>query len=276
MKKKVFIVIVLLLSLINIASAGTLYWAGPGQAGGPPWGYDPSPSQDWSDAANWITWPPPSYTPTHVVPTAADWAQLNRTGYTSQVYAGTNAACSKLSVGYSGSHTLVVSGGTLNVGGFAELGGGSGDEGVMNVLGGLTSIGGDFAIGGPGLPQYSWPGGNGTLNMNNGSISVIGALQIGINAGTGDVILNGGTINAASLEMAANGFMSLIGDGKVILPGDQTVLVGGYISSGWISGQANYMTSGQYAGNTLITTPEPVTLFLMGVGGLMILKRRKS
>jgi hypothetical protein len=276
MKKRIFVVVVLLLALVNIASAATIWWSGPGQSGGPPWGYDPAPSQDWSDAANWITWPPPSYTPTHVVPTAADRVELNTTGYTTQVYTGTDAVCSNMSVGYSGSHTLIVSGGTLTVGGFTEIGGGIGDEGVMNVQGGVTSIGGNFAIGGPGLPQWSWPGGNGTLNMSNGSIGVTGALQIGINAGTGHVTIDGGIITAASLAMAANGLLTVSDDGMVVLPGDQTVLVGGYISSGWISGQANYMTSGEYVGNTLITIPEPVTLFLMGVGGLMISRRRKG
>jgi hypothetical protein len=275
MKIKIFVVVVLLLALVNIACAGTVYWAGPGQGGGPPWGYDPSPDQDWSNAANWVEWFSTGF-PAHNVPTAADYAELNRTGYTTLVGTGMAAVASSMRVGYSGSHTLNVTGGTLAVGGFAELGGGSGDEGVMNVQGGVTTIGGSFAIGGLGLPEWSWPGGNGTLNMSNGSLGVTGALQIGINAGTGDVILDGGIITAASLAMAANGLLTVSDDGMVVLPGDQTVLVGGYIGSGWISGQANYMTSGEYAGNTLITIPEPVTLFLMSVGGLMISRRRKG
>ena len=275
MKTKIFVVVVLLLAFVNIASAETVYWAGAGQGGDPPWCYDPSPDQLWSNANNWVEWFSTGY-PAHNVPTAADYAELNSKGYTTLVGTGMAAVASSMRVGYSGSHTLNVTGGTLAVGGFAELGGGSGDEGVMNVQGGVTTIGGSFAIGGLGLPEWSWPGGNGTLNMSNGSLGVTGALQIGINAGTGDVILDGGIITAASLAMAANGLLTVSDDGMVVLPGDQTVLVGGYIGSGWISGQANYMTSGEYAGNTLITIPEPVTLFLMGVGGLLISRRRKG
>jgi len=275
MKTKIFVVVVLLLAFVNIASAETVYWAGAGQGGDPPWCYDPSPDQLWSNANNWVEWFSTGY-PAHNVPTAADYVELNCTGYVTLVNTGTAAVGSMLSVGYAGSHTLNVTGGTLAIGGFAELGGGSGDEGVMNVQGGVTTIGGNFAIGGPGLPQYSWPGGNGTLNMSSGSIGVTGALQIGINAGTGDVILSGGTISAAALAMTANGLLTLSDDGLVVLPGNQTALVNGYINSGWVSGQAEYMTAGQYAGNTLVFVPEPVTLFLLGVGGLVISRRRKG
>jgi hypothetical protein len=71
-------------------------------------------------------------------------------------------------------------------------------------------------------------------------------------AGTGDVYLSGGTIIAASLDMTANGWLAVRGDGVLILPGYQVALVQSYIDSGWVSGAVEFLTSGPYAGNTAV------------------------
>jgi len=272
MKKKsnkIWMVIVLLLAMVSVAPAATNYWRGNGNGG--EW----TPAEDtlWNNANNWISWPPPTWIPEALVPVAGQRVELNRTGYTTEINSDMDAACWSLHVGFWGDHTLDVTGGTLGVtGGLMQIGGGTGDNGVVNVSGGSISIADLFAVGGLN-DQWGNNGGNGILNMSNGSISVGTNLQIGKYFGTGYVDLSGGVITAASLEMTANGLLNITGTGKVVLPGDQTVLANGYIGSGWILGQADYMTSGEYAGNTLIT-PEPATLALLGMGLVALLRRK--
>jgi len=265
---KIWMAIVLVLAMISVAPAATNYWKGGAGNGG-----DPEDTL-WNNANNWVSWPPPLWIPESFVPVAGQRVELNRTGKTTEINNGVNAVSWSLHVGFWGDHTLNVNnGGTLGVtGGLMQIGGGTGDHGVVNVSGGAITIADLFAVGGL---NDAWGnnGGNGILNMSNGSISVGTNLQIGKYFGTGLVDLSGGVITAASLEMTANGLLDITGTGKVVLPGDQTVLVGGYIGEGWISGQVAYMTSGDYAGNTLIT-PEPATLALLGMGLVTLLRRK--
>jgi len=279
MKTKIFAVaIVLLLALFNVASAYEVYWIGAGEPGNsPPWNYGPGEDVYWSNGNNWVKWPADAgWVPTLGVPTAADTIHLNRPGYPILVNTGTAGVGAVLNVGYWADHSLEVTGGSIAIGGDISVGiGGTDNDGLLTVSGGLISAGGAFAVGGDN--PWSGTGATGLLDMSDGAINVVGNLQIGKYAiSTGTVNLSGGIITAASIEMTANGLLDITGTGKVVLLGDQTVLVGGYIGSGWISGQANYMTSGEYTGNTLITVPEPVTLFLLGVGGLIISRRRKG
>jgi len=81
--------------------------------------------------------------------------------------------------------------------------------------------------------------GVGTLNMNGGTITVQGYFSLGRNAGAiGHVNLYGGTINSVDLQMEGGGpvcTMDIIGDGTLILNGNQLSTVQGYIDNGWIT-----------------------------------------
>jgi len=77
---------------------------------------------------------------------------------------------------------------------------------------------------------------NGTLNMNGGTATFGGILDVGY-AGTGHINLDGGTISAADFVMRSSGGVGTmdITGGKLIIDGDKTSLINGYISNGWIT-----------------------------------------
>jgi len=279
MKKPIyFLALVLAMCLASVASAAyTVYWRGDGDPlAEPPWNYDPSVDVYWSNADNWITWPQPDYYPTSWMPTSADTAHLNRPGYTTLINDGTSAVASVLSVGFWGDHTLDVTGGALDVGNLLQIGAGTDDNGIMNVSGGAITVSGSFAVGSQDPYQNgSYGFGNGTLNMSGGMVIVYDALEVGFYDGNGDVDLSGGVIIASSLDMTANGSLMVSGDGLLVLLGNQLALVDGYIASGWVSGAAEFMTTGEFAGNTVVTVPEPTTLLLLGMGGLALFRRKR-
>jgi len=235
-------------------ASAAIYRAGPGMVSDPPtiWDWDAEVSSAWSNGDNWVTWDA-SGAVQPIVPTSADIVYLNRgLAYPVSIDSGTSAAASILHVGFWDSldAQLDVTGGTLDVVGMLSIGTADiGDHGYMNVSGGAITVGGPLVVGGEDAP---WGAGNGHLTMSGGTVYVAGNLRIGMCAGTGEVYLSGGTIIAAGLQMTANGWLAVRGDGMLILPGNQLALVNGYIDSGWVSGAAEFLTSGPYAGNTAV------------------------
>jgi hypothetical protein len=176
----------------------------------------------WSTAGNWST---------GTVPTAADWAKISNasgSGHQSVVIdSGFNAVSLKTHVGYSGGGTLTVNGGTLTTTGDDLLLGKNGGSGTLNLISGTINVGKDLEVGG---------GDPGVLNMTNGTINVVRDFDIPETAGSAaEVHLDGGviTVNGA-LTMGATGSMDISG-GTLIVDGDVTNTINGYITSGWIT-----------------------------------------
>ena len=73
--------------------------------------------------------------------------------------------------------------------------------------------------------------------MNGGTATFAGIIDLGY-AGTGHINLDGGTINAADFAMRASGGVGTmdITAGTLIITGDKTSVINGYIASGWITG----------------------------------------
>jgi len=203
----------------------------------------------WSTAGNWST---------GKVPIAADWAKISNASslhQTAMINSGVNAVSLKTHVGYTGGGTLTINGGTLGTVGDDLLLGKNGGSGTLNLISGTLTVGKDLEVGG---------GDPGTINMTGGAINVARDFMIPLSAGSAaEVHLEGGmiTVNGA-LTMGATGSMDISG-GTLIVDGNVTNTINGYITSGWITA---YDGAGTL---TVDTTANPgqttVTAFLPSV-----------
>jgi hypothetical protein len=243
----------------------------------------------WDTLANWKL---AGGVPATVLPTALDWVKVSNqspsTYQTVTIGNGFSAVAGKTHVGY-------VAGGTLNITGGGSLTmvyssgtadgdlllGKPGGSGILNLIDGTLTCR-DLEVGGTGTSL-----GTGTLNMTSGMINVADDFEIGIAAGTtiGIVHLNGGTIKLdGSYEGLTNAFLRMytggsldFGGGTLILPGDQESRINGYITSGWITsslGDIEIDLDMNPGYTTVYAIPEPATMVLLGLGGLLLRKRR--
>jgi len=129
---------------------------------------------------------------------------------------------------------------------------------------------------------------SGTINVNNGGSmtlgywnSTVGFAGAGPGDATGKINLNGnGTVrNYSDLTMNPNGHIDIEG-GWLKMLGDVRTKLNGYKNNGWITSYdgtgsvlISYSDTGPDAGWTVVQAPEPATMILLGLGGLLL--RRK-
>jgi hypothetical protein len=164
--------------------------------------------------------------------------------------------------------------------------------GVMNMSGGTINIMGDLRVGSTNIQVIEEPyeeilhPGTGTLTMTGGLISIpdANAIEIGLMESTGWVDLLGGTIMAGDLVIGTPGSGMNIANGMLILEGDKTETILGYIDAGsliafggWAGAEMlfNYDTLNP-GKTTVLAIPEPATVALLGLGALVLLRRRKK
>lgn len=163
------------------------------------------------------------------------------------------------------------------------LGIGHGTTGIATVSGTLTTT------------SHLWMGGtsdadsNGSLTINNGGIvNVAGNIGLGtINAGTpsgGVAVINvndGGLLNlhqwSGATSIQDGSVMNINGTGTVIIGGNRVNEADAYFALGKIASdlgaiQSVYDETGEFT--TITAVPEPATMILLGLGGMLIRKRR--
>lgn len=193
---------------------------------------------------------------------------------------------------------LEMLGGTINIG-FADTGldwrdlrlGHNEGTGVMNMSGGTININGGIKVGSTNIQIIEDPyeeilhPGTGTLTMTGGLISAAdaNALEIGVLDSTGWVDLLGGTIMVGDLVIGENGGMNITA-GTLILEGDKQATILGYLNDGSITAYGGlagaellYDFNTTNEGKTTVAAiPEPATIALLGLGALVLLRRRKK
>jgi hypothetical protein len=146
---------------------------------------------------------------------------------------GTLDAPGNFLIGAGGTGTLALHGGTLNSDfGSLLLGvfGGGFANGTMEISDGTATFAGQIVVGNEGV---------GTLSMTGGSLTTNSTLFLSYHpSATGNINLMGGTLTAAAFAIGPAGGTGMmdITNGTLVIDGDQTSLIAGYVTSGEIVG----------------------------------------
>jgi PEP-CTERM motif len=261
MVKKISVLFVLLVMVIMVDSSfgAWVHWTNDGG------------DQDWTNISNWTAYP-----------TSGDDVVVGKDTSTGVILGvGDTGAANWLHVcdtTATGSK-LTIDGGTLNVADHAFIGQWGTDQigtieinsGTMNTT--LLMCGGDT----------SGAQGDGTLLMNGGTVNISWLLAVAggysgtAGAGVGHIQLDGGLIDVTGgggLIMSTSGSVDIAG-GTLILNGNITDMSGyGNVTAYAGAGSFVYAYDGGADRTTITAIPEPATLVLIGLGSLLIRRKR--
>lgn len=161
---------------------------------------------------------------------------------------------------------MIINGGSVSASLTALVVGGFND-GLLEVNGGsLTLTAGDLWI------ADSHPNRKGDVIQIGGIIDIAGNVVVGreVNA-IGSYTMSGGQLIASNIVLG-NGIGTFnFNGGQIILDGDRTDI----LNEIWFNAVAGtFATYNAQTNTTLIAVPEPASLALVGLGGLMMLRRR--
>jgi hypothetical protein len=216
LKKIGFLILAIIIS--SNAFSAVVYNQWSGSAG----------TSDWNTAGNWAL----GYVPNVLAPDGINNVKAGFKTATGPVLgtATNNAAAYQITLGGASGGIVTMNGGSLTVTQYLALGVSSTEIGTLVMNSGIVTMGQKLYVG---------QAGKGTINMTGGTINVAAELSIAdTTTANGTVNLNGGTINASLLQMRrSNGGTAKldIGGGTLILNGDQTAAINGFVSSGILS-----------------------------------------
>ncbi len=266
MKRTSIVSVVAVLVMASMASGATV-WNPAGN------GITPPATGNWNDAANWTNDVPGAVDSKAVfnVPDAAEAVVTDAQSFNQLVQGDNNVggvirvqdggSISTLSgwtaIGYNNSAQLIVeTGGTFSFAEHAWIGFKDGANGVVDINGGTVNVAGMLGLG--------WSGGDGYVNVNDGGLLALANIH-------GD--------GATSIKQAS--LLDITGTGQVTLPGDFEGVIATYAANGLIAGngvlgavQTDLTTNLGFTTVTVIPEPSTMLLVGLGLGGLLIRKRR--
>ncbi|KPK34751.1 MAG: hypothetical protein AMJ65_17950 [Phycisphaerae bacterium SG8_4] len=211
MCKRIVCLVLLVLMTSSISNAADVHWRGG------------SGNNLWTTPGNWEF---------NKVPAIGDNVFVNmpeaRAPNGPLIQDGMELKINGLSCEVAGEPTMTMTGGTLEITDYIWWGDDNNSHGIFNMSGGTITVGNEFELG--------WGGGTGTWTMTGGEVTC-GELIIPTGSGAaGELFLHGGTVNVGSqgLDMTEVGMID-VGDGTLVLDGDVTATVQGYIDSGLIT-----------------------------------------
>ena len=242
MRVKKWLMVLVLFALVGSSFALTISWNGS------------QTDKSWGIAENWGG---------GVLPGALDQAR-NIIATSVPIVNSTVPTVTSVNIfNASGPSVSIVDGGSLTVTTFFGLGQNISTFGTLDMSGGTLTVVTGLRVG---------TNGTGTINMSGGTITC-GSLSVPTSAGSGVVNLSGGSIITDDLLMSVNGRINIQNTGSILIHGNSLTEVQGYITSGWITNARTYL-AGE---NTMITlVPEPATIALLGLSGLVLLRKKRD
>ena len=235
-KRYVCLIFVVMMGVTGIASAAVNNWT---PVGG---------STNWNVAGNWSLGNIPN--------TTTDEAKISGAAGTGPVVgSSTTVSAYRIFVGSSVYGELTINGGTLTTTGYMTSAYVAADAAVITMSSGTVQIG---STGGSNGHLYLGRYGSAILNISGGTFTIVNNLYIGQYAsGSGTINLSGGTLTANNL--LNTGTMSIdITAGTLIINGDVTSTINGYVTGGQITayggaGTVNVSYNTPNAGKTTVT-----------------------